>query len=73
MTTTSIRLDAQLIEYARAQARASIRTTPKQIEYWARIGSIALEHPEMSIKAIEDSLESLEESRAEKSQPFVYK
>ena len=38
MTTTSIRLDQELIDKATIDAKALHRTLPEQIEHWANIG-----------------------------------
>ena len=38
MGSTSIRLDQELLERATIMAKALNRTTPKQIEHWAKIG-----------------------------------
>ena len=35
MSTTSIRLDQELVDKAAIMAKALNRTTPKQIEHWA--------------------------------------
>ena len=47
MATNSIRLDQELVEKATIIAKAYNRTTPKQIEHWARIGEIMEDNPEL--------------------------
>lgn len=40
MATASIRLDQELVEKATIMGKALNRTTPKQIEHWAKIGEM---------------------------------
>ena len=48
----AIKLDENLIETARIYGEASHRSTPKQIEYWAMLGRISEQNPEMSYEFI---------------------
>lgn len=73
MATQPLRLDEDLIKEATIEAKASFRTMPKQIEYWAKIGSAALANPDLPADFIADCLEGLEEIKAGKSEPFDYK
>nr|WP_321464316.1 hypothetical protein [uncultured Desulfobulbus sp.] len=48
MPTASVRLDQELVDKAAIMAKALNRTTPKQIEHWAKIGEMMegeLENP----------------------------
>lgn len=47
-----ISLDTDLINLAKTHAVLEHRSVPKQIEYWAKIGRIAEENPELSYEAI---------------------
>lgn len=47
MAATSIRLDADFVEDVKAHADALSRSVPKQIEYWAKIGRIAEDNPDL--------------------------
>jgi len=61
---TAIKLSDDLVKDARAYAKAQHRTPPKQIEYWARIGKIAEENPDLPLSFVRDALIGLEEVRA---------
>jgi hypothetical protein len=47
MSSTSVRLDQELLQRATIMAKALHRSTPKQIEHWARIGEIMEDNPEL--------------------------
>lgn len=44
MATASVRIDKDLFDKAAIMAKALNRTTPKQIEHWAKIGEIRYEN-----------------------------
>ena len=48
LATASIRLDGGLVEKAAIMAKALNRSTPKQIEYWAKIGEMMEDNPDLS-------------------------
>jgi predicted transcriptional regulator len=46
MSTASIRLDQDLVDKTAIMAKALNRTTPKQIEHWAKIGEMMEDNPD---------------------------
>lgn len=56
MAATSIRLDADFVEDVKAYADAQSRSVPKQIEYWAKIGRIAEDNPDLPFSLINEIL-----------------
>ena len=62
--STVINLSEQLIEEAKPFAQAMHRSVAEQIEYWARLGKVAEENPDLPIQILQDTLISLEELRA---------
>jgi len=60
---TAIKLSDELVDDAKVYAKAHHRTPPKQIEYWARIGKIAEENPDLPLSFARDALVGLEEIR----------
>jgi DNA polymerase III psi subunit len=62
--STAINLSEQLIEEAKPFAQAMHRSVAEQIEYWARLGKVAEENPDLSIPMLQDMLVSLEEAKA---------
>jgi hypothetical protein len=60
----AIKLSDLLIEDAKTYAQAMHRSVPKQIEYWARLGKVAEENPDLPINMLLDMLVSIEEVKA---------
>jgi DNA polymerase III psi subunit len=58
---TAINLSEQLIEEAKPFAQAMHRSVAQQIKYWARLGKVAEENPDLPIHMLQDILVSLEE------------
>jgi len=63
--STSIRIDQTLYEKARQEAQAEHRTIAGQVEYWAQIGRVALDNPDLPISFIAETLTSMAEPRDE--------
>jgi len=62
--STVIRLSNSLIEDAKPFAQAMHRSVAEQIEYWARLGKVAEENPDLPINLLQDLLVSMEEVKA---------
>ncbi len=58
----AIKLSDELVSEAAIHGKAQHRSTPRQIEYWARIGKIADENPELPLGFVKDVLTGLAES-----------
>jgi hypothetical protein len=58
---TAIRISDELVHSARRVSKVENRSVTGQIEYWAKIGRIAEENPDMSYKLIKEILLGLEE------------
>jgi hypothetical protein len=61
---TAIQLSEVLIEEAKPYAQAMHRSAAEQIEYWARLGKVAEENPDLPIPMLQDLLVSMEEVKA---------
>ena len=57
----SIRVNDALYNDAKKRAKAEFRTIPSQIEYWARIGRVALDNPDLPIEFVRDVVIAREE------------
>ena len=68
MTTSTVRLDQELIVKAEIAAKASGLTIPKQIEHWVKIGKVMEDNPELTYKFIKLALAS----RFDKDQLIKY-
>jgi hypothetical protein len=55
--STAIRINDKLYQEAKERATAEFRSTPEQIEYWATIGKLAIENPELPTEFIENLAE----------------
>jgi hypothetical protein len=69
---TAIKLSDLLVEDAKPYAQAMHRSIPKQIEYWARLGKVAEENPDLPISMLQDMLVSIEEVKAGNLSPYNF-
>ena len=53
---TPVKLSDEVVTEAKRYAAVYSRSTPKQIEYWAQIGKIAEENPDLSYNFIKEML-----------------
>lgn len=60
----AIKLSSELIDDAIINAKAQHRSVPKQIEYWARLGKIADENPDLPLGFIKGILIGIQEMDA---------
>jgi hypothetical protein len=70
---TAINLSQQLIEEARPVAQATHRSVSEQIEYWARLGKVAEENPDLPIHMMQDILASIEEVKASNMNVYQFR
>ncbi|MDR1174201.1 MAG: ParD-like family protein [Treponema sp.] len=71
--TTAVRLPVEMIEDARKNGELHCRSTPKQIEYWYRLGKIAEENPDISMDFIKNSIEGLDAIKNGDTEPFKFR
>ncbi len=69
---TTVNLSNDLVENAKRYAAAFSRSTPKQIEHWAKIGKIAEENPDLPYEFIQDILLSLQQVEDGDVEPFEF-
>ena len=67
----SIRLDDNFVTHAKVYAEAECRSVPKQIEYWAKIGKIMIDNPDLSYQFVHESLLATEEMNRGLVKPYV--
>ena len=67
----SVRLDSDFVAHARAHAEAENRSVPKQIEYWAKIGQIMIDNPDLSYDFVRESLLATEEVKQGLTKRYV--
>jgi hypothetical protein len=59
------------VQDAQVYAAAEMRSIPKQIEHWAKIGRIAEDNPDLSYEFIKDALIAAAEINAGKGETYV--
>lgn len=62
--STVLKISDELVEKAKIQSNVNNRSLTKQIEYWAKIGRIAEENPDLTYDDIKNILVGLEEVKA---------
>jgi hypothetical protein len=72
MSTLSIRLEQGLVEKATIMAKAFNRSTPKQIEHWAKIGEMMEDNPELSYEFVRAAIISKAEKEAGKLECYDF-
>ncbi len=65
--TLSVRMPAQFMHTVQIAAELNMRSIPKQLQYWAKIGQMAEDNPDLSLDFIKKCLAA----RKEPSIPFV--
>ena len=65
-----VRIEDDLYELAKSEAKSEHRTIAGQLEFWATVGRAAIDNPDLPISFITASLASLAEPRDE-STPFI--
>jgi virulence-associated protein VagC len=66
--SVAVRLPLDLVENAKRVTVIYNRSIPKQIEYWAKIGKIAEENPDLPMNFIKGILEAREQENI----PFTF-
>lgn len=72
MSTASVRLDHELVEKASIMARAMNRSTPKQIEHWAKIGEMMEDNPDLPYEFVKQAIIAQAEREAGKLEPYAF-
>ena len=71
--STVINVSEQLIEEAKPFAQAMHRSVAEQIEYWAGLGKVAEENPDLPINILQDMLVSIEEVKAGNTNVYQFR
>ena len=72
MSSVSVRLDQELLERATIMAKALNRTTPKQIEHWAKIGEIMEDNPDLPYEFVRQAIIAKAEREAGKLESYDF-
>jgi len=72
MSTASIRLDEDLVEKATIIGKALNRSTPKQIEHWAKIGEMMEDNPDLPYEFVLQAIIAKAEKEAGKLEAYQF-
>ncbi len=70
--SSAVKLSAHLLKKASLRAKAMNRSMAGQIEYWASIGQIAEDNPDLPYVMIRDIKISLEEVKAGEIEDYIF-
>ena len=68
----AIRISDPLARKARAHSRAMHRSLAGQIEYWAKMGEILEDNPDLSFSFVQEILVGREQAEAGELTPYVF-
>lgn len=71
MSFHSVKIEDEFYEMAKKYAKPENRTISGQIAYWAKIGKISLENPDLPVPMIKDII--LAQSLKEHAEPFQFR
>ena len=69
---TTVKLSDEIISKARITSKALNRSLAGQIEYWARVGKLVEENPDLTYEFIKDILIAEKEVEAGKVEPYIF-
>jgi hypothetical protein len=69
---TSVKLSESIVDEAKIISKVLNRSVSGQIEYWAKIGKIAEENPDLTYDLIKDILIAKEEARTGNIEPYQF-
>jgi hypothetical protein len=69
----AVRLPEEIVKDAQKYASLSLRSVPKQIEYWYRLGKIADENPDLPLDFIKGVLEGKQEMEQGEVSAFSFR
>ena len=70
--STAIKISSEMAREARLTAKVSRRSMAGQVEYWAFIGKVAEENPDLSFLIIKDILLGREQLKEGLGTPYVF-
>ncbi len=68
----TVKLSENIVTEAKIVSKALNRSVAGQIEYWARIGKIAEENPDLTYEFIKNILIAQQEAKSGKLEPYIF-
>ncbi len=72
MSSVAIKLKENLVKAARERGKIEHRSAPKQLEYWAIIGRIAEDNPDLPYELIKSILLGQTQVASGQLEPYVF-
>ena len=72
MSNVAIKISQDIVKSARDVGRVEHRSAPKQLEYWARIGRIAVENPDLPYQFIHDVLLGRAQAESGELEDYIF-
>ena len=72
MPSAAVRIPEDFYKQAQTRGRAKHRSAAAQVAYWAKIGKIAEENPDLPVSFIKDMLVGMEEMKAGEAFPYEF-
>ncbi len=69
---TAVKISDELVSKARIQSRVFNRSVSGQIEYWAKIGQMIEENPDLPLPFLQNILLGREQIRSGQGIPYVF-
>ena len=69
---TAVKLSESIVAEAKIMSKALNRSVAGQIEYWAKIGKIAEENPDLTYDIIKNILVAHQEAQAGQLEPYFF-
>ncbi|MBW1788295.1 MAG: hypothetical protein JRK53_17005 [Deltaproteobacteria bacterium] len=69
---TAVKVSDDLFEKAKIKAKVFKRSIAGQIEYWAKIGQMIEENPDLPLPFLQDILVGREQIKAGQGTPYVF-
>lgn len=70
--STAVKISDDLFAKAKVSSKVFKRSIAGQIEYWAKIGQIVEENPDLPLPLIQDILLGKEQIKAGRGTPYVF-
>ncbi len=70
--STAIKISNKIADEARVTAKVTRRSMAGQVEYWAFIGKIAEDNPDLSFTVINDILLGMEQLKEGFETPYIF-
>jgi hypothetical protein len=69
---TAVKISDDLVERARIQSKVFRRSIAGQIEYWAKLGQLIEENPDLPLPFIQEILVGREQIKSGQGTPYIF-